>query len=156
MSHWNLLYRAQNSSPVTSCLPVTSCWWRNKSAPSLTSACREFRHDEIIWRKGGDLSTAKLKKKAVSASVGSPALLLANINHYLLQGLNVRYLPQNCSAHQCEYPFPMQCLPCHICWQGVETQKVSNCDCSLVWLGATVQWLFKSVKPTNDLHDDQV
>jgi len=36
---------------VTSCPPITSCWWRDKSLPSLTSACRWFGHDEIIWRQ---------------------------------------------------------------------------------------------------------
>ena len=39
---------------VTSCPPVTSCCWRDKSSPSLTSACRYFGHDEIIRPKGDD------------------------------------------------------------------------------------------------------
>ena len=40
---------------VTSCPPATSCWWRDKSPPSLTSACRESGHDEITQLKGDDL-----------------------------------------------------------------------------------------------------
>jgi len=40
---------------VTSCPPVASCWWRDTSWPSLTSACRWFGHDETIRPKGDDL-----------------------------------------------------------------------------------------------------
>jgi len=63
-----------------------------------------------------------------------PAMLLANINHHLLQRLNMKYLAQNCSAHQCMYLLPTLCLLHHICLQGTETQKGSNRDFSLFWI----------------------
>jgi len=60
-------------------------------------------------------------------------MLLANINHHLLQRFNTKYLAQNCSAHQCNHLLPTLCLLYHICLQRAETRKGSNRDYSLFW-----------------------
>jgi len=77
------------------------------------------------WAMGKELQDPTLRPRALARQwvkpeptrvpvpvFNSPVLLLANINHRL-QRLNVKHLPQNCCVHQCEYPLPTQCPPCH-------------------------------------------
>ena len=167
---------------------------------------------------GRTMSEAWQPKRLPVPAPNFSALQLANINHRLLQRLNVKYMPQNCSAHQCEYPLPSQRPPCHmwrlreslteiIAWSSLEPQardwnSVSRIGSSLaetetwkslhLWSGVLlltcwfkrlqkcVDYLFqsyadrlrsnrvrseeknynsddfKSMKPTNNWHDDQV
>jgi len=72
---------------------------------------------------GRTMSEAWQPKRLPVPAPNFSALLLANINHRdrLLQRLNVKHMPQNCSAHQCEYPLPTQRPPCHM-WRLRKTQ----------------------------------
>jgi len=68
-------------------------------------------------------------------------MLLANINHRLLQRLNMKYLAQNRSVYQCKYLLPTLCLLYHICLQGAGTPKgsLANRDYSLFWASRSRQ-----------------